>query len=208
MRKESCICVSVVVLAGCTPVRPPVGASRSESVFVGEGGQSGGLIGRNDLYARGVVAPPGAVKLQVVEAESGKSDRLRFTLKNESQDPVWLVLPRYVQYGNGNIRNDVWLDVRDSSNSTMANRAVCRAPIRLPRAQDYALVQPHESVSEVTVWCAGFSGSGPWFITAHYRDIGESIPVPPNGAKWFGSSAVSNTLEVHPLLENGVVVPR
>ena len=131
----------------------------------------------------------GAVEFLIEAASApGTSNRIRFRLRNISDQPLW-VNPRMLA---GSPIGEVSVQAAPSTIGRPLD-ADCRQEPAAPR---YVLLTPGSEISVVSsLGCLEFPMEGPWRVTATYQDRKRRVPPPPPGAIWFAGKAASNELE-------------
>lgn len=191
-----CICVSILACPGCHRQHAQ-GVAHFAPNAAGVKPMTA-VVEREQLTETQVLSSSAGIEFSISQYKEGVMDHLIGTVRNTSNEKLWLVRPTFTQVGAQPARRDVWIEVRDTAGNEVSSPLSCKSPDRLPSKSKYAMLAPGETISVHVFWCAGFEGPGPWTIVAHYQDIGRQIPVPPDGAKWFAGSLRSNALVVGP----------
>jgi hypothetical protein len=183
---KSLQCMFLLVLLGCAC--PPDSPCRDQSA--GQSNQT-----QRTLSPRERITDPAVMEFTIAAVEDDQNPVLRLTLRNTSIRTLWVNYRLALGLKEERWR-EVWLDaVHVATGETWDRTCITSRPA--PEAFDYVVLTSGSEFSQLrSLRCYTYPNTGPWRITAHYRDPSVNPPSPPSSIPWFAGALTSNTIEM------------
>jgi hypothetical protein len=184
---NGCLCLAVAFGCAASP-RPPETPSCEDARKP---------VARSRVGEREQVTDANLLQLAIAPAtDSGEAqDHVRVTIRNVSDQYLWLSYA--LRSGPKSMSEfQIWFEAISATGQTREEEH-CAYRLAPPDPDAYFPLAPGAEYSVLrSVACFAFPDKGPWRLTAHYKDRGDTLLPPPEYARWFSGEIVSNTIEV------------